>query len=86
MNRGYIADLVLLRTLLAVHQKSQEPSFWEVIDSFVLLAYMSLAASVTACQLQWDLNTYVLDGDTDMFSKVCTDSMRYCSTSYWLSQ
>ena len=44
MNRGDIADLPLLRTLLAIHQKSQEPSFWEVIDSFVFLAYASLAA------------------------------------------
>ena len=38
LNRGGIADLPLLRTLLAVPQKSQEPSFWEVMDSFVLLA------------------------------------------------
>ena len=41
-NRGGIADLPLLRTLLAICQKSQEPSFWEVMDSFVLA---SLAAS-----------------------------------------
>ena len=27
LNRGGIADLPLLRTLLAIHQKSQEPSF-----------------------------------------------------------
>ena len=45
LNRGGIADLPLLRTLLAIHQKSPEPSFWEVMDSFVLLAYASLAAS-----------------------------------------
>ena len=45
LNRGGIADLPLLRTLLAIRQKSQEPSFWEVMDSFVLLAYVSLAAS-----------------------------------------
>ena len=38
LNRGGIADLPLLRTLLAIRQKSQEPSFWEVMDSFVLLA------------------------------------------------
>ena len=30
LNRGGITDLPLLRTLLAIHQKSQEPSFWEV--------------------------------------------------------
>ena len=45
LNRGAIADLPLLRTLLAIHQKSREPSFWEVMDSFVLLTYASLAAS-----------------------------------------
>ena len=37
LNRGGITDLLLLRTLLAIHQKSREPGFWEVIDSFVLL-------------------------------------------------
>ena len=35
LNRGGIADLPLLRTLLAIHQKFQ--SFWEVMDSIVLL-------------------------------------------------
>ena len=33
LNRGGIADLPLLRTLLAILQKSREPSFWEVMDS-----------------------------------------------------
>ena len=42
LNRGGIADLPLLRALLAICQKSQEPSFWEVMDS-----YASLAASGT---------------------------------------
>ena len=32
LNRGGIADLPLLRTLLEILQKSQEPSFWEVMD------------------------------------------------------
>ena len=45
LNRGGIADLPLLRTLLAIRQKSREPSFWEVMESFVLLAYASLAPS-----------------------------------------
>ena len=47
LNRGGIADLHLLRTLLAICQKSQEPSFLKVMDSFALLAYASLAASRT---------------------------------------
>ena len=38
LNRGGIADLPLLRTLLAFRQKSRQPSFWEVMGSFVLLA------------------------------------------------
>ena len=44
LSRGGITDLLLLKTLLAIHQKSREPSFWKVIDSFVLLVYSSLAA------------------------------------------
>ena len=32
-HRGGIADLPLLRTLLAICQRSQEPTFWEVMDS-----------------------------------------------------
>ena len=50
LHRGGIADLPLLRMLLAIHQKSQEPSFWEVMVSFVLVAYASLAASGTLSQ------------------------------------
>ena len=50
LNRGGIADLPLFRTLLAIHQNSQEPSFWEVMNSFVLVAYASLAASRTLLQ------------------------------------
>ena len=47
LNRGGIADLPLLKTLSAIRQKSREPSLWEVMDFFVLLAYASLAASRT---------------------------------------
>ena len=45
------ADLPLLRTLWAICLKSQEPSFWGVMCSFVFLAYASLAAS--RALLQW---------------------------------
>ena len=66
LNRGDIADLPLLRTLLAIRQKSREPSFWEVMDSFVLVAYASLAASRTL--LQWLLAclNFTLDSE-DLF-------------------
>ena len=47
LNKGGIAVLPLLRTLLAIHQKLREPSFWEVMESFAFLAYASLAASRT---------------------------------------
>ena len=49
-NRGVILDLLLLRRLLAICQKSWEPSFWEVMFSFVLLTYASLATSRTYLQ------------------------------------
>ena len=47
LNRKGIADLPLLRTLLAIHQKFWELIFFEVTDSFVWLAYASLATSGT---------------------------------------
>ena len=49
LNKEGIADLLLLKTLLAICQKSREPSFWEVIDS-ALIAYAHLAASKTLLQ------------------------------------
>ena len=51
LNRGGTADLSLLWKLLAIFQKFPEPSFWEGMDSFVLLGCASLAASRTL--LQW---------------------------------
>ena len=50
LNRAGIADLTLLGTLLAIHQKLREPSLWKVMDSFILLAYARLAASRTLLQ------------------------------------
>ena len=50
LNRGGVAILPLSRTLLAICQKFQESSFWEVMYSFVLLAYASLATSRTLFQ------------------------------------
>ena len=45
LNRGGIANLPLLRTQLPIRQKSRKPSFWKMMDSFVLLPYTSLGAS-----------------------------------------
>ena len=50
MNRTGIADFPLLRILLGIHLKSRQPSFKEMRDSFVLVAYASLAASRTLLQ------------------------------------
>ena len=66
LNRGGIADLPLLKTLLAIRQKSREPSFWEVMDSFVLLAYASLAASRTLLQQLLACLNFTLDSE-DLF-------------------
>ena len=66
LNRGGIADLPLLRTLLAIRQKSREPSFWEVMDSFVLLAYASLVASRTLLQRLLACVNFTLDSE-DLF-------------------
>ena len=45
LSRQGIADLPLLRTLLGISQKSGEPTFWEVMDCLLLVAYANLAAS-----------------------------------------
>ena len=63
MNRGGIADLPWMRTLLAIRQKSREPSFWEVMDSFVLLAYANLAASRTLLQRLLACLNFTLDSE-----------------------
>ena len=61
LNRGGIADLPLLRTLIAIRQKSQEPSFWSVMGSFVLLGYARLAASKTLLQRLPDCLNFTLE-------------------------
>ena len=66
LNTGTIADLPLLRTLFAISQKSREPSFWEVIDSFVLLAHASLAASRSLLQRLLACLSFTLDSK-DLF-------------------
>ena len=66
LKRGGIAYLSLLRTLLAIHQKCREPSFWEVMDSFVLVAYASLTASRTLLQRLLACLNFTLDSE-DLF-------------------
>ena len=69
LNRGGIADLLLLRTLLAIHQNSQEPSFWKVMDSFVLLAYASFAASRAFLQQLLACLNFTLDSEDLLFAQ-----------------
>ena len=45
LNRGGIADLPLPTTLLVISKNSREPSSWEKMDYFYLLAYTSVAVS-----------------------------------------
>ena len=86
LNRGGIADLPWLKTLLAIRQKSQEPCFWEVMEFFVLLAYASLAASRTC--LQWLLAclNFTLESEDSSFwnKRKKKISMNYdSSTTSW---
>ena len=60
LNRGGIADLPLLRTPLASRQKSREPSFWEMMDSFVLVAYASLATITSLSELYFRFRRFIL--------------------------
>ena len=46
-----------------IYIKSHEPSFWEVKDTFVLLAYPSLAASRTLWQRLLACLTFTLDAE-----------------------
>ena len=63
LNRGGIAELPLSRTLLAIRQKSRELNFWEVMDSFVLLAYASLVSSRTLLQRLLACLNFTLDSE-----------------------
>ena len=85
LNGGDIADLPLLRTLLAIRQKSRQWSFWEVIDSFVLLAYASLAGSRTLFQRLLTCLNFTLD--SEVFSVGTNEKRDFynygSSTNYW---
>ena len=61
LNREGIADLPLLRTLLAIRQKPRQSSFREVMDS--LLAYASLAASRSLLQRLIACLSFTLDSE-----------------------
>ena len=60
LNRESIEDLSLLRTLLAIHQKSWEPSFWEVMEKRKKWFLWTMAAAQAAenHRDEWDLTWY----------------------------
>ena len=62
LSRGGTADLLLFRTLWGIWQKSWKPSFWGVMDSF-LVAYASLAASTTLLQRLLACLNFTLDSE-----------------------
>ena len=80
------AYLPLLRTLSAIRQKCRELSFWEMIDSFVFVAYPSLAASRTLLQRLLTSLNFTFDSK-DLFLLVQTKNMISISygssTSCW---
>ena len=81
LNRGGIVDLPLLRTLLAICQKFWKLSFWEVMDSSILLAYQrTLLQRWIACQ-----NIALNSEDLSFFVRTKkVISMNYgSSTSSW---
>ena len=65
LSRGGTADLLLFRTLWGIRQKSWKPSFWGVMDSF-LVAYASLAAWTTLLQRLLPCLNFTLDSE-DLF-------------------
>ena len=66
LNRWGIADLPLVRPLLAICQKSRKLSFCEVMDSFVLLAYPRSSASRILLQRLVAWLNFTLDSE-DLF-------------------
>ena len=62
-NKGGIVYLPLLRTLIAI---CNSPNFRKLMDSFVLLAYASLAASRTFLQQLLTYLNFTLDWE-DLF-------------------
>ena len=63
LNRAGIAVLPLLRTLLAIRQKSQKASFFEVMKSFLLLANENFGASRILLQQLIAFLNFVSDSD-----------------------
>ena len=83
LNRGGIADLPLLRTTLAIHQQSQESSFWALIEFFCFISICTCGsiknpfATITSLsELYFRFTRFTLLGQT---KKVI--SMSYGSSS-----
>ena len=84
LNRGGMANLTLLRILLSIRKMSRDSSFWELMDSFVLLAYTSLAASRTLLQRLLDFLYFGFRRCTMLVETEKVISMNYgSSTNSW---
>ena len=74
----------LLRTLLTIHQNCWEPSFWEVMDSFFLLGYASLAGLRTFLQQLLACLNFTSNSEDSFGTNEKVISMNYASsTSSW---
>ena len=83
LNRRGIAELPLLRTLLAIRQQSWKPSFWKVMDYFVLCKFgnfkIPFAMIISLSKLYFRFRRFIL---LVQMKKVI--SMNYgSSTSSW---
>ena len=62
-SRGEYSRFTLVENTIAIRQKSREPSFWEVTDSFVLLVHANLRASKTLLQQLRACLNFTLDSE-----------------------
>ena len=68
LQRGGIADLSLLRAQSVICQKSQEPSFWEVMESLQLwLLHKSFATITSLPELYFGFTRYILLVQSDFY-------------------
>ena len=77
-----------LRTLLAIHEKSWEPSFGKKMDSFVLLVYASFTASRTFLQqllacLNFRIRRFMILLQTKKVISMNYDSSRSSWKPWW---
>ena len=89
LNRGGIADIPLLRTLLAICQKSRELSFWEVMDPFFSSIYKfgsfknSFATITSLSELYFRFRRFILLVQMKKVISMNYDSSTSCWKPWW---